>query len=248
MPRRDGQGDVNPQRNAVASGAGEDAWEKVMNAKGGGGGAKEDDNGFTKMNTNFYLTDGESTEIIFLEDVPYVFSAHGLKMKSKKGATFYVTEGCQKSAQNHCLMCSSKLSTVGKVRNVVAFIILDGRGSYDKDEQDFDGVPVPKIFMTPLALAKAIKRLRDDVDGDLTDKVIKLSKDSKAYSISIATVKKGSGIEYKKAPKYDGALPNVQELYAPLSDEELERILSYQEDEPVSSAKGGKAKGVFNED
>lgn len=206
-----------------------DAWEELAGLKSGG--QVEDENGFTKMNTSFYLKDGEEIEIVLLEDQPYIFMAHTVKMHTKAGKAYFVTEACQKANSNHCEFCSTKAKTVGLARQTVAFEILDPRGTKDAKTDKWSNKPAPKIFLPPLALAKAIKRIRDDVGGSLLDKVLKLSKDSKAYSVQLSMTpgKEKGQMFMKKAPKFDGPRPDVKVIYAPLSDQEAMNIIGYAE-------------------
>lgn len=231
----------------VAQGTDDEKWEELMDMKSTGMSMnKADENGFDKMNSNFYLLDGEACDIALLEDVPHVFAGHNLKLRSKSGKTYYTVEACLKAVGDTCEMCSTNQKNVGAVRQNIAFVILDSRGAFDQKAGAFDGKPCPKIFLAPLPVAKAFKRLRDDAGGTLKDKVIRLSKDAKAYSANIATVKKGDQLMYKKAPVWTGPIPNVAVIYAPSDREQLAKFLNFVSvDDGTEEASGNGGSGVF---
>lgn len=215
---------VAPQRGTTPV-SGDDVWDTIdsMKAKGGGGGQ----DGFNKLNTNFFLRDGEEAEIIFIDENPTVFIGHSIKCTTSEGKTFYRIEQCQKSEQDYCNMCdmaTGKKSPVGKATNIIAFRILDSRGSWDSQKKDFDGNPAPKIFLSPIYLAKQIKSLKDEGDGSISDKVIKIKKDGN-YTVSHKTTKlAGGGFDYEYVDDKifdDMPLPEILEVYAPLPDDEL---------------------------
>ena len=223
---------------------GEDAWEKIANAKTGGKSA-EDANGFNKMNTNFFIMEDEEADIVFLSENPYIFWGHGLKLFSKKsGKHYYSTEACQKSKQSHCVLCSSPNANVGEARQFVAFPILDSRGSWDSKAKGFDGTPVAKIFLVSIGLAKIIKKFKDEMGGTLTDKVVKLSKNGKNYSFLPRTEKNGKTLTFLDPPEYDGGIPEVEKIYGVSNDKYLSLIAGEAEVEETTKAPA-KAKGRF---
>lgn len=197
---------------------GEDAWDVINNSKQG-----TDEGGFNKMNTNFYLMDGDEVNVVVLDDNPFVFTGHTIKCRTDAGKTFYTTEQCQKSIQGHCNMCASNNKAISKAKNVVAFRVLDSRGSWDKDAQGWDGEPKPKIFLAPMYLAKQFKALKDDVGGKLSEYVIKLTKNQN-YVAQLALERDPNNpraLTYIYAPDFDGDLPEVGEVYAAREDDDL---------------------------
>jgi len=114
----------------------DEAWDEVMDMKSGGGG---DDGSFNKLNTNFWLKNGEEIDVVILDENPTVFWGHVIKCKTDAGRTFYRTEQCQKSEQDFCEMCDmTDNKAVSKAKRIIAFRILDSRGSWDKDLNDGD--------------------------------------------------------------------------------------------------------------
>lgn len=260
MPKREDGSDSTEQlkaQNGQNNNGGGDVWDDIMDMKSASFNALvEDEGGFTKMSSNFYLTDGEETEIQMLSETPHAFQGHNLKLMSKKNKPYYVVETCQKTAQKHCVLCSTKSKNVGDLRQLIAFGILDYRGTYDTKTNTFDGVPAPRIFLTPLGLAKAFKRLRDEVGGRLTDKVIKLTKDSKNYNPSIKTIPNpadnGASLVYKKARPFSGAKPNISVLYAPQTDDYLNNLVNNaiksdsDAETTADDSAGSGSSGLFN--
>lgn len=212
---------------------GEEVWDDIMSMKGGGEGG-----GFNKMNTAFYLKDGEEIDIVLLDENPFMFWGHVIKCQSNAGKTFYRIEQCQKAEQDYCVMCESDNKAIGKAKKIIAFRVLDSRGNWDKDAGDFDGVPAPKIFTVPLYLAKQFKSLKDDA-GSISDKVIKLSK-SGNYQANFKYNKSRDGsLRYVDAPKFDGDMPDVLEVYAPMTDDDLMDFIRQFADAPTSNNGNG---------
>jgi hypothetical protein len=262
MPKRE-------EENQVANGAQEqvpfeqnttnadDAWGKVMEMKSASmNSLVEDENGFNKLNTNYYLLDGEEGLIQFISDIPIIFPGHNIKMFTKAGKPYYITETCQKSNQASCVLCNSKANTIGDARQIIAFSVLDYRGTYrKKDEKNpaskegWDGVPVPKIFLMPLGLAKSIKKLKDEVGGTLKDKIIKLSKDAKNYTPQVMMDKVDGGLmKYRTATPFTGKSPNINVLYAAQNDEALNRLVNYNTGDNnanTGTTQSGEDAGLF---
>ena len=262
MPSRDERPSANrastrpsataSQRNNNRSGkpANDDVWDEIMNMKGKGSGGE---GGFNKMNTNFYLQNGEEIDIVLLDEQPFMFWGHTIKCRSKEGKTFYRTEQCQKSEQDYCVMCESDNKAIGKAKKVIAFRVLDSRGSWDSEAKGLDGIPAPKIFMVSIDLAKQIKLLKDDA-GTISDKVLKLSKNG-TYTINFKFKKSPDGsLRYVNAPDYDGELPEVLDVYAPMEDDELMDFIRQFADASSDSgssnnrsSRNGKATGSFGD-
>ena len=235
MPKRGNTGVRSAQTTESASPSNEeDKWDEISNMKGKG----ESQDGFTKMNTNFFLRNGEEARIVFLDEAPFFIWGHEIQCRTDQGKQFWSTEQCQKSAQDHCLMCESDSKAISKNAKKIIFRILDERGSYT--ENGFDGVPAPKLFKVPLYLAKVIKGLKDD-GGTLTDKVVKLKKDTN-YTAAFELVKDtvSGAMFYKDAPEYDGELPEVVEVYAARDDDSLTDFVTKFSDAPSTSSASPK--------
>ena len=244
---------ARPKASAVASDENDDVWDEIMEMKQGSSG---DDGSFNKMNTNFYLSNGEEIDIVLLDNAPTIFNGHVIKCTGTKKDggtyTFYRTEACQKSNQEYCVLCESDNKAVGKSKKIIAFRVLDSRGSWSKEANGgkggLDGVATPKIFLVSLELAKQIKLLRDDAGGELTDKVIKLSKNEK-YIANFKFRKNTNGsLSFIDAPEYDGELPEVMDVYAPMEDDDLidfVRKFSHSDVAPAPArGAGGSARKV----
>ena len=249
MPRRDDSNVSHeqgayapPMRTSNPSVQSADTWDEIMNMKSGGSG---EEGGFNKMNTNFFLTDNEEIEIVLFDDVPTMFWGHIIKCKSKDSKTFYRTEQCQKTEQDYCTLCSSNNPAVSKAKKIIAFRLLDSRGSWDSKAGGLDGIPIPKIFLAPLYLAKQFKTLLDEAGGTLKDKVLKLSKKTQ-YMVSFKFDKLPSGgFDYVKAPEYDGELPDILDIYAPMTDADLsDFIMKFADNAPANAKKDDRSSSV----
>lgn len=219
----------------------EETWEKIENMKTGArtDPGHSDENGFNKLNTNFFLRDGESAYVQFVDNVPFIFAGHGLKMTSKRGSTYYITEACQKSTKRSCVLCSSSNSRVSDMRQYIAFRLIDYRGTYDTKTKKVDSdVPAPSIFLTPKGLAMQLKQIIDDNGGDITDKLIKLTKNEKNYNAQVVVEKDKddpSLQRVKKAKVWDGLVPDAKHIYSPKEDEDLLKIIGDDDEDEGST-------------
>ncbi len=234
---------LNEQPSFEAKSNPEDDWDALMkvadSTKVG-----RDENGFDRMSTSFYLKDDEELEIMFLSDYPTMFNGHAMKRFSKNNTEYYTKEPCQKSAQSYCLYCDEKYN----VQPVVAFPILDPRGTYDRQTKEVDASkPCPKLFLTSVAFAKIIKKTRDDVGGTLMGKVMKLTRANKNYSISAAMVpdRTPGTFRYKTAPAFTGAIPDAASIYSPDPDATVQNVINTSA-KPADMVynKGGAAGGA----
>jgi hypothetical protein len=240
MPKRDAAGDT-PDNQQTGAG---DAWDTVMEMKSASlTKMAEDANGFNKLNTNFYLMDGEEADIMLLAEAPQVFAGHNLKLISKAKKAYFVVEACQKSKQGHCVLCDSKSAMVGQPRQYIAFPMIDSRGKWDTPKKAFDGKPTAKIFLMPLGLAKGFKKLKDDAGGTLLDKIVKLTKDAKNYMPTIRMIKNpndANSMIYAPAIKWTDPVPNISVIYAPADDAALNQLLNYMPSDDSGAAAGGQ--------
>lgn len=262
MPKRsnsqivDDTENVNSAQDVQGFQEGDDTWDTVLNMTNNSVDIdKGDDNGYTKQNTNFYLKDGEEALIILMEDTPTVFQGHSVKRKTKAGKSFFTVEASQKTVKNSCKWekAAQQNPAIGAARNQIAFPIVDSRGSYDSATQQLDGKPAGKIFLTPLPVAKRIKKLRDEQDGSLKGKILKLSKDAKNYTVELHMVKQADGSYRPKEadPKMLAAIavPNIKKVYAPLEDNEIDTYLGWigggTNGAPAVEAEGEGKGGLF---
>lgn len=200
----------------------------------------KDENGFDRMNSNFYITEDEEGEIVFLNDgtqkpgMPYVASVHVLHMKSKKGKSFYPTEICQKNFQKSCVMCDASKSneSVSKQKEAFFYQVLDLRGKRsEKDSSKFEGDPVPMLWQTHKAVAAQIVKHKKDLGNDLTDIIFKVNRVGKETHVTIKQErdpKTRSVVDCVYEGDYPELLPNFNTIWGNmLPDEELIKKLDY---------------------
>jgi len=168
---------------------------------------------------NFFLGDGESATIQFMEQEPYCFDAH--QARNAKGK--WRTVACQLAKQKYCLLCDDKIKLTWKA----AFAVLDYRGTWDKDKKKFvGGKPVEKIWECSNSLALQIKGLIKP-GKLLTDGVFEVSRSGSgaqdtSYNFSPAFDEEA---ETRLKPiKFKRTLPSTEECCLPPTDAELERM------------------------
>lgn len=202
--------------------SGADVWDTINDMSTGSGGS----GGFDKMNTAFFMKNDEQGRIIFIDENPVIFVGHVIKCISDAGKEFYRTEQCQKVNQTYCTLCDATATNkaVSKANRVIAFRVLDERGKWDSSKKGLDGVPTPKIFLAPTDFAKLVKTLKDEAGGKISDKIIKLQKNTKYIpTVSMVPLPSG-GFDYEKFPEsiFDGmVLPEILDVYAPMSDQDI---------------------------
>jgi hypothetical protein len=117
----------------------------------------------------FYLKDGETSIIQYLDEEPFAFEGHRIA----NGRGGWDTVPCQLEKQRHCLMCQDgeKASWNGAMR------VLDYRGKWDKEAKDFTwDEPVEKLHIFGIQYAQQLKAYLDKKRKNATDLVIEISK------------------------------------------------------------------------
>lgn len=203
---------------------GDDAWDLLDKHTGAARGG-QDEGGFDRMNTNFYLKEGEEAKVVFLSESPFIFTGHSMERISQAGRKWYETVPCQKSAQGHCCYCQAGYAG----RQFAGFAILDGRGAYDKNQKKcVGGDPVPMIFLMSLGLAKVARGKRDELGGKFDNIVFNLKRVNKNYDLAAKMENKGGGLMQvvRMNGAYQGKVPNVAVVFAPDTDDQAQHIIS----------------------
>lgn len=165
---------------------------------------------------DFWLKEGESANIQFLQNEPYCFYAHNVKDKDKH---FHVVP-CQLNTQDSCVLCHDGVKQTWKA----AFKILDFRGKWDTDKKKFvGGDPTEKLWMVGTTIAQQLKQFIDRKGKDLTDMVIEVTrsgsgKDS-TYNFGVALDDDDRRI---KPISWDSETPEASELCQPPTDDEID--------------------------
>lgn len=161
----------------------------------------------------FYLTEGESAMIQFIDSAPYCYDAHAVMGKNGR----YATVPCQLSEKKHCLLCSSGSKQTWKA----AFRVLDYRGSWDKNSKSFrHDKQVPKIWRVGATLAQQLRTFCEKQGRDLDDLVIEVSRSGKgtdtAYNLTRAIDKNERVV--KPIEFDDSELESCEDLCSPPDD------------------------------
>lgn len=183
---------------------------------------------------NFWLRPGESAVIQFLHDDPYIFDAHSIQVR-RGGEKRWQTEPCQLLSQRYCVMCKDGSKAVSKA----GFKILDYRGNWDKDKEDFDNKPVERLWIVSMTVLGQIAAKKEKSGKDLTELVLEVSrtgagKNDTAYSFETALDEDDRKL---KPIEWDSETADIDELLQPKTDDDL-MDLGYEvpsdddEDEP----------------
>ena len=172
----------------------------------------------------FWLKDGESAQIQFLQDEPYCYDAHSTK--DSKGNWKVVP--CQLNTGKHCVMCSSGMKQVWRA----AFMVLDFRGTWNKEKSKFNhDKPMLKIWKVNATIAQQLKQIIDKKGKNLTEMVLEVSRSgggkSTSYNFEMAFDDEDRRI---KPVSYTEDYPSAEELCQPPTTDEID-ALGYVSDE-----------------
>jgi len=167
---------------------------------------------------DFWLKDGESAIVQFLQDEPYCYDAHNIR--DAKGNWKVVP--CQLNSAKHCVLCSDGIKQTWRA----AFKVLDYRGNWDKDKERFkNDEPLERLWKVGMTVANQLKAQCDKRGKDLTEMVFEITRSGSgkdaSYNFEIAYDKK----DRKLTPiAYKEEHPSAEELCQPLSDDVLDKM------------------------
>lgn len=164
----------------------------------------------------FWLKDGESAQVQFLQDEPYCYDAHSTK--DSRGNWKVVP--CQLNTGKHCVMCSSGMKQVWRA----AFMVLDLRGTWNKEKSRFNNdKPIVKIWKVNATIAQQLKQLIDKKGRELSEMVLEVSRSgsgkSTSYNFEIAFDDDDRRV---KPIDYEEDYPDAEELCQPPSTDEVD--------------------------
>lgn len=164
----------------------------------------------------FWLKDGESATIQFLEGEPYCYDAHNVK--DRKGNWTVVP--CQLNNSRHCALCADGIKQTWRA----AFVILDYRGSWDKDKKKFrNDEPVVKIWRMGTTIAQQIKQMMDKKGRDLTDMVLEVTRSGSGKDSSYNFEQAFDDDDRRLKPiKWDKEFPSSESLCQPPTEDEID--------------------------
>jgi hypothetical protein len=167
---------------------------------------------------DFWLKDGESAPIQFLDAEPINFQVHFIQ--DKKGN--WKVETCQLEAQKYCVMCQDGLHQVFQG----AFKILDYRGSWDKKRMEFKyDEPVEKLWMMNMTLLQQLHGITTKRGKALDDMVLEVTRTGKnkktTYNFERAYDEED---EIMEPIEFESDFPSTEDCIAPKSDKALARM------------------------
>lgn len=165
---------------------------------------------------DFWLKDGESAKIQFLQDEPFCYDAHSVK--DRKGN--WNTVPCQLATHKHCTLCSDGVKLTWRA----AFKIIDLRGNWDKDKKRFkNDKPIEKVWKVGSTVAQAIKNQMDKRGKPLTELVLEVTRTGSStdtsYNFEVAF---DDDDQRMKPIKYKEQYATAEELCQPPTDEEID--------------------------
>lgn len=168
---------------------------------------------------DFWLKSGESAIIQFLQDEPYCYDAHNVR--NKRGEWSVVP--CQLNKHKHCVLCNSGAKQTWRA----AFIILDYRGSWDKEKKRFkNDKAVPKLWKVGTTIAQQLKQQIDKRGKDLTELVFEVTRSGEGkdatYNFEPALDEKDRRVRPMEFDVSD--LPTAEELCQPLTEDEIDEL------------------------
>lgn len=165
---------------------------------------------------DFWLKNGESAVIQFLQDEPYCFDAHQVKDKNGKWSIV----PCQLNTKKHCVLCTEGVKQTWRA----AFKIIDYRGSWDSEKKRFkNDTQVEKIWKVGATVAQQLKQIVDKKGKELSEMVFEITrsgegKDS-SYNFEIAF----DDDDRKMKPiDWEEQAPTAEELCQPPTEDEID--------------------------
>lgn len=166
----------------------------------------------------FWLKGGESAQIQFLQDEPYCYDAHTVKDKHGK----WTTVPCQLNTKKHCLLCTEGSKQTWKA----AFMILDYRGTWNKEKSKFNkDEKIVKIWKVGATIANQLKQQIDKRGKDLTKMVFEVSRsgDGKDSTYNFEPAFDEDDDDVKLVPvKFKEGFPEAEELCQPFTEDEMD--------------------------
>ncbi len=173
----------------------------------------------------FWLKGGETSVIQFLQDEPYCYDAHQVRDRNGK----WTVVPCQLGTQRHCVLCSEGVKRTWKA----AFMLLDYRGSWDKDKKEFTwDKPVVRIWKVGSQIAQQLKTYIDRKGKNLSNLVLEVTrsgegKDS-SYNFGPAFDKDDNPM---KPIHFTEKYPSAEELCQPPTDDQIDEMGFTADDE-----------------
>lgn len=186
---------------------------------------------------DFFLKDGETANVQFLTDEPFIYYAHQIKI----GGKWRVTP-CQKMTAKRCLICEDNIKKTWKA----AFKVADLRGNWDKEIDNGNDKrgkaypkggfkydkPIEKIWVVGSKIADQLLALRTKKNRPLTEMVLEVTrigeKTNTTYSLGIALDNNDRPIKVEDIVSEHG---EIEDFIKPLSDSILrEKGFSADED------------------
>ena len=165
---------------------------------------------------DFYLKDGESAIIQFLQDEPYCYDAHSVR---DKGGRFTVVP-CQLNVQRRCVLCAQGVKQTWRA----AFKVLDYRGTWNKEKGKFNhDKPVEKIWKVGATIANQLKAIRDRRGKELTEMVLEVTRSGASTDTSYNFEPAFDEDDNKMVPKkWKEETPIAEELCQPPTEDEID--------------------------
>lgn len=167
---------------------------------------------------DFWLRDGESATIQFLQDEPYCYDAH--QVRDRKGNWTVVP--CGLNTGKHCPLCNAGVKQTWKA----AFKILDYRGSWDADKKRFKhDDPVEKLWKVGSTIAQQLKQIVDKKGKPLTDLVLEVTRSGEGKDSSYNFETAFDDRDRKLRPiEWESETPTAEELCQPPTEDEVDEM------------------------
>lgn len=181
--------------------------------------AKEQENNAKNSYNEFWLAEGETAVVQFLDDEPFCVEGH--TVKNSKGKYTFVP--CQLNTKRHCLLCEDGGEHITGSWKAI-FKVADFRGSWDADKKRFKhDKAVEKVYLMGAGLTEQLKAYADKKKKDLTQMVFEITRSGsgKKTTYNIEQAWDDDEDRPMKPIKFKSEIADLEELFAPPTDDEV---------------------------
>lgn len=177
---------------------------------------------------DFYLKKDEESDVQFLSTEPYIFNAHGITTDDGN----YKLIPCQLDGnipgqdhpQTHCLACDANIKPSWRA----GFLVLDHRGSWDKDIEDYAwSEPIVRKWAVGATVAQQIKKAFSKFSGeDISEVVFNVARSGSGAQDTTYNFQRAlDGKSFVEPfPYEDYDYPLEEDAFAPFPDSYLEKV------------------------
>lgn len=205
--RRSSSRASSPSRDSGKSASAATGWDAVVEKKEELDERRNDSYG----PRDFWLLDGETAVIQPLQDEPYCFDAHRVKVRGK-----WTHEPCQLTHYKTCQFCDDQVPASWRA----AIKVLDYRGNWDKDAKEHKwDAEIVKAWQLSHTVALQLKEFIDRRNKPLSKMVLEVTRSGSgkktSYNIALALDDDDQVMQPLSSREYEDEFNDISEYFQP---------------------------------